>query len=101
MNKPSTPSTLGSSNLTNSASKGFNIQNQIGSIKRQSSFKQKNENLPSDRPSTAPTKNENKGQNFSNQNNLNSSSKMMNNTNNNQPTMMKRLPSPVIRCTYK
>jgi len=87
MNKPGTPIINQNNILSDSVSKGFGINNQLGTIKRQNSTKQRNENLPSDRPSTAPSKNDM----GSNQNN-NNNSKLNNNSS------AKRLPSPVIKC---
>jgi len=90
MNKPGTPVIINQGNpMSDSVSKGFNIVNQMGVIKRQNSNKPRNENLPSDRPSTAPSKND-IGSN-------NSSMNRMNNTHNSA----KRLPSPVIKCKLK
>jgi len=72
------------STMSSSLSKGFGMGNnssQMGMIKRSSSNKQRNDNLPSDRPSTAPSKND-----------LISQSKLTNNSS------IKRLPSPIIKC---
>ncbi len=86
-NKPSTPSTVNpsSSTLTNSVTKGFGLGNQIGTIKRQNSNKPRND-APSDRPSTAPSKND-IGHYQGSGSKLSSSS-------------AKRLPSPVIKCKW-
>lgn len=91
MNKPSTPQTGPSSNMSNSAAKGFGLGNQIGTIKRQNSNKPRNDNIPSDRPSTAPSKNDNNNTNNNNYQPSNSSKVNYNNS-------MKRQPSPVIKC---
>ena len=94
MNKPSTPITI-NQGMGDSVTKGFGIPNQIGQIKRQNSNKPRDNNMPSDRPSTAPSKNDNNSiNNRDNRDNRENIIKA------NYVGAQKRLPSPVIKCKF-
>ena len=55
-----------------------------------SSSNKRNDQGPNDRPSTAPQKND-----------KNENKNIISNINNNNNNIMKRLPSPVVKCKFK